>query len=59
MMKISICSKLPVRISPGVRSMTPTNREQQDNPSSSTNKRMVDRYCLIKNAPFFLKVSHD
>ena len=55
--KISSCSKLPASSSPGVRSITPTNSEQQDNISSRAERTMVDRYGLIKSSPFFLAVS--
>ena len=58
MMKISSCSKLPARSSPGVRSITPTNSEQQDKTSNRAKRTMVERYGLIQSSPFFHAVSY-
>ena len=58
MMKISSCSKLPARSSPGVRSITPTNSEQQDKTSNRAKRTMVERYGLIQSSPFFNAVSY-
>ena len=57
MLKISSCSKLPDSNSLGVKSITPTNSEQQDNRTSRTKRMMVDRYGLIESSPFFNEVS--
>ena len=57
MMKISSCSKLPARSSPGVRSITPTNSEQQDKTSNRAKRTMVERYGLIQSSPFFMRLA--
>ena len=55
--KTSICSKFPASSSAGVRSITPTNSEQQDKTSNRTERTMVDRYALIVSSPFFLRLA--